>query len=107
MARAGLIDYVSIMALLRNPRHEAFAQALIRATKTKMTNGQCYSASGYTAAGEAAEACASRLLSDARAGVAKRVQELMQASAKRAEVTVTSLLNELDTVLAGAVDDKQ
>src|SRR6266446_4099252 len=95
------------MAALKNHRHEAFAQALVRATRTRMTNGQCYSASGYSAAGEAAEAAASCLLCDVRQGVGKRVQEIMQAGAKRAEVSVASLLDELDVVLAGAVDDKQ
>jgi hypothetical protein len=95
------------MTQLRNHRHEAFAQALVRATKTKMTNGQCYSASGYSAAGEAAEAAASRLLSDGKQGVAKRVQELMEAGARKAVTTVESLLGELDDVLAAAVDDKQ
>jgi hypothetical protein len=95
------------MAPLRNHRHEAYAQALIRATKTKMTNGQCYSASGYSATGEAAEAAASRLLCDVKQGVGKRVQQIMEASASRAEVTTASLLCDLDRIMTGAETAEQ
>ncbi len=95
------------MPALKNIRHEAFAQALVRATKTKMTNGQCYSASGYQAAGEAAEACAARLLSDVGQGVEKRVREIMDRGARAASVTVDSLLAELDRVMDGAISAEQ
>jgi hypothetical protein len=40
-------------------------------------------------------------------GIAARVAEIVGKGAKRAEVTVESLLGELDHVLAGAVDDRQ
>jgi hypothetical protein len=47
------------------------------------------------------------LLKITKNGIAKRVEELMQNGAKRAEVTVQSLLAELEEARAGAQDDKQ
>jgi hypothetical protein len=95
------------MAPLRNHKHEAFAQNLVLATKHGWSNGSCYSRAGYNSEGESAEVCASKLLSNAKANIPKRVQEIMQAGVKRAATTVESLLGELDDVLAAAVDDKQ
>jgi hypothetical protein len=95
------------MSALKNAKHEQFAQNLVLAKKYGWTNGAAYSRSGYHAEGRAAEANASRLLSNANNGIAQRVQEIVGAGAKRAQVTVESLLAELDQVLAGAVDDKQ
>lgn len=95
------------MPPLKNIRHEAFAQRLVSATKTKMTNGQCYTGSGYKAADDAAEACAARLLGDVRNGIQNRVNEIMEAGARRASVTVESLLGEYDEVRDLAKADKQ
>jgi hypothetical protein len=95
------------MPPLKNIRHEAFAQRLVEATKTKRTNGEAYSLAGYQATGNAAEAAASRLLSDSKTGVAKRVQEIMERGAKAASVTTQSLLAELDRVMDGAMSAEQ
>src|SRR4051812_22280392 len=95
------------MPSLRNVRHEAFAQQLVQAQKYGWTRGAAYSRSGYVAQGQAAESAASRLLKNVENGIAERVQEIMGRGARKAEVTVESLLSELDQVLAGAVDDKQ
>jgi hypothetical protein len=69
---------------LKNFRHEAFAQNLVMATKTRWTNGEAYSRAGYAASDDVAEAAASRLLGDVKQGIAARVQEIMERSAKRA-----------------------
>jgi phage terminase small subunit len=95
------------MPALKNIRHEQFARNLVEITKSGGTRAAAYTASGYRAKNGAAEANASRLLSDAKAGVAQRVEELMLNGAKRAEVTVASLLAELEEARAGAQDDKQ
>ena len=95
------------MPALKNPRHEAFARNLVEITKSGGTRGAAYTASGYRAENNAAEANASRLLSDAKSGVAQRVQELMLNGAKRAETTVASLIAELEQAREGAADDKQ
>ncbi len=95
------------MPPLQNPRHEAFAQQLVHGQKHGWTRGAAYSRAGYRAEGQAAEANASRLLKNAENGIAARVAEIVGKGAKRAEVTVESLLGELDHVLAGAVDDRQ
>jgi hypothetical protein len=95
------------MPILRNARHESFAQQLVHGQKYGWTRGSCYSRAGYKAEGEGAEVNASRLLRNAKNGIAARVAEIVGNGAKRAEVSVQSLLNELDHVLAGAVDDKQ
>src|SRR4051794_38212858 len=92
---------------LRNKRHEAFSQMLVEGQKRAWTQGSCYSRAGYSAEGKAAEANASRLLSNANNGIAARVREIVGRGAARAAVTVESLLSELDMVLAGAVDDRQ
>jgi hypothetical protein len=95
------------MPVLENVRHETFAQQLVMAQKFGWTRGAAYSRAGYKAEGHAAEANAHRLLKNAENGIAARVQEIVGAGAKRAAVTVESLLGELDMVLAGAVDDRQ
>jgi hypothetical protein len=95
------------MPALKNNRHEAFAQMLVEGQRRGWTQGACYSRAGYNAEGQVAEANASRLLKNAENGVFQRVQELMAGGVKRAEVTVASLLNELEMARAAAHDDKQ
>jgi hypothetical protein len=95
------------MPALKNPRHELFAQLIVEGKKHGWSNGACYSRAGYRAEGRAAEANASRMLSNANNGIAVRVQEIVGRGARRAEVTVESLLNELDDVLAGAMSSGQ
>ena len=95
------------MPILKNVRHEQFAQQLVHGQKFGWTRGASYSRAGYRAEGHAAEANAHRLLKNAENGIAARVQEIVGAGAARAAVTVESLLGELDQVLAGAVSDRQ
>jgi hypothetical protein len=95
------------MPALKNPRHELFAQLIVEGKRHGWSNGACYSRAGYKSEAHAAEAAASRLLKNVENGIAGRVQEIVGKGAKRAEVTVQSLLSELDEVLAGAVGEKQ
>jgi phage terminase small subunit len=95
------------MPMLHNPKHEAFARNLVEMTKTGGTQGNAYSKAGFKAEGAAADVCASKLLKITKNGIAQRVQELMRNGAKRAEVSVASLLAELEEARAGAADDRQ
>jgi hypothetical protein len=95
------------MPTLRNPKHEQFAQNLARIGKTGGTQGNCYTHAGYRCENGAAEAAASRMLADVRNGVADRVKELMSAAGKRVEVSVASLLRELEEARSAAQSDKQ
>jgi len=95
------------MPELRNARHELFAQMLVEGKKHGWSNGAAYSRAGYRAEGRAAEVNASRLINANGNGIAARGQEIVGAGAKRAEVTVASLLDELDEVLSGALGEKQ
>lgn len=90
------------MPQLKNPKHELLAHELVAAMRTGATNGEAYTRSGYSTKGRSAEACVSRLLSDANNGIARRVQELVGRGAKRAEVTVEALLNKLEDNIVAA-----
>jgi hypothetical protein len=92
---------------LKKQRHEMFAQELVLAARTGATNGQAYTRAGYTSNGKAAEASAARMLADAKNGIAKRVREIIGNGAKRAEVTVASLLGELEDARSGATNAEQ
>lgn len=89
------------MPVLRNSRHESFAQAIAKG----IAGSVAYKASGYGASGKAAEACASRLLTDAK--VAARVQELQSKAARKVEVTVESIAKELEEARKLAIAEKQ
>jgi len=95
------------MPVLKNNRHERFAQMLVEGQRRGLTQGACYSRAGYGAEGHVAEANASRLLRNAETGITQRVVELTQGGVRRAEVTVKSLLAELEQARSGATDDKQ
>jgi hypothetical protein len=95
------------MPVLRNARHESFAQQLVQGQKFGWTRGSCYSRSGYKAEGESAESAAWRLLKNVENGIAARVQEIVGNGAKRAEVTVQSLLEELEAAREGATSAEQ
>jgi hypothetical protein len=95
------------MPTLRNPKHEQFARNLVEMTKTGGTRGNAYSKAGYRCENGAAEAAASRMLADVKNGVADRVRELMAGGAKRAEVSVASLLDELEQARSAAQNDGQ
>ena len=93
------------MGQLRNQRHEIFANLIVQAPKTGMSNTACYLASGYKAEGNAAEVNASRLLSSAQ--VQQRIAELTAPVVKKTRTTVDTLAAQLDEVFAGASGDKQ
>jgi hypothetical protein len=95
------------MPALKSARHELFAQLICEGAKRGWSHGAAYSRAGYKAEGHAAEVAASRLLKNVENGIAARVQEIVGRGARRAEVTVESLLNELDDVLAGAMSSGQ
>lgn len=80
------------MSALDNARQELFAQAIV-----KGLNGRdAYKSAGYSVRSiPAADASASRMLRDVK--VRARIVELQNKGAKRAEVTVESLLAELET----------
>jgi hypothetical protein len=95
------------MGPLKNPKRELFARGLAEIGKTGGSHGSAYARAGYRCTNGAAEAAASRMLADVKNGVADRVRELMAGGAKRAEVTVASLLNELEQARAAAHSDGQ
>jgi hypothetical protein len=69
--------------------------------------GTCYSRAGYASEGTTADVCASKLLAIAKNGIAERVREIVGHGAKKAAVTVASLLSELEQARASAQDDGQ
>lgn len=74
------------MPALANHRHELFAQAIARGEVASAA----YKGVGYSATGNAAEACASRLLSSVK--IQARVAELVERGAVRAEITVADIV---------------
>jgi phage terminase small subunit len=76
------------MPPLDNPRWERFAQQLVKGK----SQTEAYRNAGYRA--KAATVNASQLLTKPK--VAERLRELQEGAAARAEVTVASILNELE-----------
>jgi hypothetical protein len=95
------------MPTLKNNRHEQFARNLVEITKSGGTHGRAYHEAGFKSEGAAADVCASKLLSDTKNGIAERVRELMANGAKRVEVSVASLLRELELARSAAQTDGQ
>ena len=85
------------MAVLDNPKHELFAQALAKG-KTQV---EAQLAAGYEPNdGNAAQMAA-------QPDISSRVMEINGRAAARAEVTVASLLDKLDQMIDGAAAEKQ
>jgi hypothetical protein len=90
------------MPVLKNPRHEAFAQAIfigIFRPDLYPTHGTAYNAAGYRAKnarkpGGAAEANASRLLKNAK--IFDRIAELQREAAQDAKETIDKCVAELN-----------
>lgn len=80
------------MPVLRNFRHEAFAQAIAKGAAARAA----YKAAGYGASDRAAEACASRLLTDAK--VAARVREIQNKVSEKAEWSAADRLASLKRI---------
>lgn len=85
------------MPALQNPKHERFAQELAKG-KSQV---EAYAAAGY----KPDDGAASRLSGNVR--IAARVQEIAQRGAKRAEVTIESLIQEAADIQASAVEAGQ
>jgi hypothetical protein len=102
-----VIGYNAAMPVLKNRKHERFAQEMIRGLNSGRTQGMSYRAAGYQVDLPVAEAAASRLLHNVKSGVAARVQELAGGGARRAEITAASVLEKLDNVFLGASQAKQ
>lgn len=85
---AGPVQVLKPMPPLPNARHERFCQELA----TGQSKCAAYEAAGYAPRRDAA----SRL--SANANIQARVRELKAAGAERAEVTIASLVAELDSV---------
>jgi hypothetical protein len=92
-------DILPDMPALR-PRAELFVQTLIRGAKHSVTARQAYIAAGYTARDGSADACASKLLKTDK--VRARLEELGRPMMKRTQVSVESLLNELERTIGDA-----
>lgn len=96
------------MGVLKNPRHEAFARHYV-----KLGVGRhAYAAAGYRARQprkptecSPADVCASQLLKFPK--VAKRIEEVRQAMAKRQDVTEDSLIEELEQARLIAAAERQ
>lgn len=73
------------MPVLKNPRHELFAQELAKGR----SQAEAYAAAGY----KPDDSHAARLAGNGR--VAERVQEIVGAAAERAGITVQGILEEL------------
>lgn len=85
------------MPILSNARHESFAQALAKGK----TADEAYAQAGY----RPHRSNASRM--SANDNVRARVAEIQSKAAKRAEVTIESLADELDEARALALGEKQ
>src|SRR5262249_21225821 len=98
------------MPALKNPRHEAFAQAIFSGiTNAKggaHSQAEAYRRAGYHVTnGNSAKACASRLLTFAN-GIAERIKELQAIAAEQTVESAEKMTCELNEVLREARADK-
>ena len=94
------------MPALRNIKRERFCQNMLNGAKDSISQAAAYRLAGYkAAAGHPAEVAASRLLSTDE--VQHRIAELLAPAARKAGVTVETLLAEYDEVRDLAKADQQ
>ena len=98
------------MPALKNPRHEAFAQAIFSGiTNAKggaHSQAEAYRRAGYHVTnGNSAKACASRLLTFAN-GIAERIKELQAIAAEQAVESADKCVQELNQLRRDAHADK-
>jgi hypothetical protein len=93
------------LPVLKNVKHEQFAQLMFEGAKFGWSQGTCYMKAGFRSAGHGAETNASRLLK--KADIRRRLAELGGGGAKKARVTAASLIEKLDVVFDGSVAEKQ
>jgi len=95
------------MPVLKNPKHEAFAQGVFSGQSYR----ESYIAAGYAAKPSTADAAASRLMKDVKSGVADRVAELQAQAVARVSVataeTVEKITGELQAAFDLAKEQKQ
>src|SRR5262245_57275811 len=98
------------MPALKNPRHEAFAQAIfsgiINAKGGAHSQAEAYRRAGYHVTnGNSARACASRLLMFAN-GIGERIKELQSIAAEQAVESADKCVQELNQLRRDAHADK-
>jgi hypothetical protein len=89
------------MPILPNQRHERFAQEVAQGKSA----GEAYRLAGYRAANHSAETAGPRLLKNVE--VQQRIVELQQKVARKAEITLESLLREAADIQKAAISAKQ
>jgi|SRR6476646_5345051 len=98
------------MPALKNPRHEAFAQAVfsgvVDAKGGAHSQAEAYRHAGYHVTnGNSARACASRLLTFAN-GIGERIKELQDIAAEHALESADKCVEELNRLRRDAHSDK-
>jgi hypothetical protein len=98
------------MPALKNPRHEAFAQAIfsgiVGAKGGASSQAEAYRRAGYHVTnGNSARACASRLLMFAN-GIGERIKELQAIAAEHAVESAEKCVQELNQLRRDAHSDK-
>jgi phage terminase small subunit len=86
---------------LKNVRHERFAQEVAQGKSA----GEAYRLAGFRAANHSAETAGPRLLKNVQ--IQQRVVELQQKVARRAEITLESLLEEAELQRSAAFGAEQ
>lgn len=98
------------MPVLANPRWERFAQCIVQGLAKNgeaYSQGRAYSAAGYNVTNtNSQDAAASRLLRKVRP-ILDRVRELQYAAARRTNVTVATIIEELEEARDIATSEKQ
>jgi phage terminase small subunit len=89
------------MPALKNVRHERFAQEVAQGKNA----GEAYRLAGYRAASHSAETAGPRLLKNVQ--IQQRIVQLQQKVARKAEITLESLLQEAETQRLAALGAKQ
>src|SRR4051812_40426186 len=90
---------------LQNPKHEQFVQLVFRGVRHGWSQGDAYQRAGFRSNGHAAEVSASRLLK--KADIQARLAELSAPAFQKAQVTVETLLGELEANIVGATAAQQ
>ena len=98
------------MPALKNPRHEAFAQAIfsgiVNAKGGAHSQAEAYRRAGYHVTnGNSAKACASRLLTFAN-GIGERIKELQALAAEQTVESADKCIQELNELRREAKADK-
>jgi hypothetical protein len=93
------------MPALKNQKHEQFCQLTIRGAKHGWSQAEIYQRAGFAASGHSAEVAASRLMK--KPEIRARLSALVEPGVKKAQITVESLLAELETNIIGAATVNQ